>query len=377
MGFFFREHLKLGKFLKLNFSKSGIGLSGGITGLRLGIGPKGTWFHAGRHGLYYRKSLNGLINNNAEKTDEKIQETEQQYVAPEIENHTAEVSVTGEKIPPVDLCNKINKLKFLLICLCVISVFAGWHIVFYAAALAFFLIKFDITATCFDTSDEINSKYQEFMEAFNTFTQTFHLNTSDVVTETKGDLPLFCKMSHKDLKLPTLIIGTTKYFFAPEFVITKTDFGGYKALFYNELDLAIELKTVHCKTHKIFADEEVLSQTWEHVKKDGTPNLRYKDNPEIYTTKMYGIRMFGNTWLCPKREVLENLANALKGLKENLYFIDSRQEPEFIDFINIALQKAIQSKASQLQAQQTLALTGLAVATVASSFKSSKRRKRK
>lgn len=58
MGFFFRDSLKLGKFFKLNFSKSGIGLSGGVKGFRISKGPKGTQLHAGRNGLYYRKSLN-------------------------------------------------------------------------------------------------------------------------------------------------------------------------------------------------------------------------------------------------------------------------------------------------------------------------------
>ncbi len=41
--------------LRLNLSKSGLGLSGGVTGARVGLGPKGPYVHGGRHGMYYRK----------------------------------------------------------------------------------------------------------------------------------------------------------------------------------------------------------------------------------------------------------------------------------------------------------------------------------
>lgn len=41
--------------IRLNLSKSGLGLSAGVTGARVGIGPNGAYVHGGRHGLYYRK----------------------------------------------------------------------------------------------------------------------------------------------------------------------------------------------------------------------------------------------------------------------------------------------------------------------------------
>ncbi len=54
MAFYLRKGLNLGP-LRLNLSKSGVGVSGGITGARVGVGPKGPYVHGGRHGLYYRK----------------------------------------------------------------------------------------------------------------------------------------------------------------------------------------------------------------------------------------------------------------------------------------------------------------------------------
>lgn len=56
MGFFLRKSIKFGPF-RINLSKSGIGVSGGIKGARISAGPKGTQLNVGRKGLYYRKQL--------------------------------------------------------------------------------------------------------------------------------------------------------------------------------------------------------------------------------------------------------------------------------------------------------------------------------
>src|SRR5438067_12503155 len=56
----FRRSLKLAGPLRLNFSKSGLGLSLGVPGLHIGTGPGGRYVRAGvpGTGVYYRKSVN-------------------------------------------------------------------------------------------------------------------------------------------------------------------------------------------------------------------------------------------------------------------------------------------------------------------------------
>lgn len=63
MGLYIRKGFNFGP-LRVNFSKSGVGLSFGIKGLRVGSGPKGNYVHAGRKGIYYKKSLPNLSDNN-------------------------------------------------------------------------------------------------------------------------------------------------------------------------------------------------------------------------------------------------------------------------------------------------------------------------
>jgi len=47
MGFYIRKSFRAGP-IRLNLSKSGLGLSAGVTGLRVGTGPRGTYVHGGR-----------------------------------------------------------------------------------------------------------------------------------------------------------------------------------------------------------------------------------------------------------------------------------------------------------------------------------------
>src|ERR1700721_1027272 len=56
MGFYLRKSLSVGPF-RFNLSKSGIGLSTGIKGFRIGTGPRGNYVHMGRGGIYFRQTL--------------------------------------------------------------------------------------------------------------------------------------------------------------------------------------------------------------------------------------------------------------------------------------------------------------------------------
>ncbi|ANQ49386.1 DUF4236 domain-containing protein [Flammeovirga sp. MY04] len=72
MGFFFRKSVKVGP-IRLNLSKSGVGASVGVKGLRFGVKSNGKkYVHAGRKGLYYRKDFS---SSNIENSDNFEMET--------------------------------------------------------------------------------------------------------------------------------------------------------------------------------------------------------------------------------------------------------------------------------------------------------------
>lgn len=64
MGLFLRKSIKVGKFGRINFSKSGVGFSVGVKGARIGKSSTGkTYVAGGRKGIYFRKQLSNKTNN--------------------------------------------------------------------------------------------------------------------------------------------------------------------------------------------------------------------------------------------------------------------------------------------------------------------------
>lgn len=56
MGWYLRKSVKMGP-VRWNLSRSGIGMSVGVRGLRVGTGPRGAYVAGGRGGLYFRQHL--------------------------------------------------------------------------------------------------------------------------------------------------------------------------------------------------------------------------------------------------------------------------------------------------------------------------------
>ena len=55
MGWYIRKGIRFGPFLRVNLSKRGLGVSGGVTGARVGVDAGGApYVHSGRGGAYYR-----------------------------------------------------------------------------------------------------------------------------------------------------------------------------------------------------------------------------------------------------------------------------------------------------------------------------------
>src|SRR5689334_16721594 len=67
MGFYVHKSTKIGP-IRLNYSKSGVGVSAGVRGARISTGPRGTYVTVGAGGVYYRKKLNGVMHGQPEQS---------------------------------------------------------------------------------------------------------------------------------------------------------------------------------------------------------------------------------------------------------------------------------------------------------------------
>lgn len=142
MAYYLRKALSFGP-LRLNFSKSGLGLSAGVTGARIGIGPKGAYVHGGRHGLYYRKYLSS--GKQSTKTDRANQQdgTRAYFVDTGLTYGKGIPAIDEEKIPEAPTLEKGGCLANGLLVTGIFLVFAGlifWPIwVILPAAFSLFL----------------------------------------------------------------------------------------------------------------------------------------------------------------------------------------------------------------------------------------------
>lgn len=105
MATYLRKSFTFGPF-RINLSKSGLGISFGLTGFRVGTGPRGPYVHAGRGGLYFRKSLK-------QKNEDFENESMDEIV--ESENGSQKSSKElPEKIETEPLTTSQKVVKFLL-----------------------------------------------------------------------------------------------------------------------------------------------------------------------------------------------------------------------------------------------------------------------
>lgn len=56
MGFYLHKSVAVGPF-RFNLSGSGVGMSVGVRGMRVGTGPRGNYVRIGRGGVYYRQTF--------------------------------------------------------------------------------------------------------------------------------------------------------------------------------------------------------------------------------------------------------------------------------------------------------------------------------
>ncbi len=67
MSFYVRKSVKAGPF-RFNLSKSGVGVSTGVPGFRIGSGPRGNYVRVGAGGVYYRTTLGARQQTTPEPT---------------------------------------------------------------------------------------------------------------------------------------------------------------------------------------------------------------------------------------------------------------------------------------------------------------------
>lgn len=316
MGFYIRKSLSVGP-LRLNLSKSGIGVSAGIPGFRVGSGPGGNYVHAGRGGFYYRKSLsnnNPRVSQKPKHSDTSVRSSDL-GVGKVVEVESSHISQLVDASSK-DLINEINrKLRltpywpFALLGSGVLLVFAvnvGIPVLA-TGAVATLLLAATIylaftdalrkTTVLFYTFDQdAELRFQTLHDAFGSITKcsaSWNIQTRADVRDLKrnaGATELIQRLQIRpsigtprwiktNIPIPVLPAGKQTLYFFPDrvFVLEANTVG---AVGYSELRTAVnQLRFI--EDSKIPSDARVIDKTWKFVNKSGGPDRRFSNNREL------------------------------------------------------------------------------------------------
>lgn len=313
MGLYLRKSVNLG-LLRLNFSKSGLGVSGGVTGFRIGIKPNGTTYvHAGRNGLYYRENLNSIKskNNSIQYIEENDVTTFETVDINKITSSNTDLITTLQNSYSLFRWDKFMGYTGLV----VFSIFViyGFYIpsilsFIIGSCLVWWLIKYEKFRRTinlqYDISDEENHKYNLKVEAVkllydcksvmsvvsrksisNQYDIKINAGASSLLDSSNVKIgfnnPLWI---NTNIETPVIIDGRRKIYFMPDFLLINQ---GTKITAINYNDLLFINSTINYIVENVPSDTKLLYETWLYCNKDGSRDKRFNNNKQLFEC-LYG-----------------------------------------------------------------------------------------
>lgn len=312
MGVFFRKNAHIGP-IRLNFSKSGIGASVGVKGLRLTVPARGSaYITAGRHGFYYRQTLQGTSASPVPTPSD----TSPANVTDQITNGCILTASPSELIDSSrdDLIQRLNErakmLSFAPLAIIGAVVLIGLGasisqpILFIPAIACFVLARFlqrrhaeeSTTQLFYELGDEETAKFELVRRALLQLNQSQRIwrTTTEVATSDRkrnagaGKLITRSVAGAGKLDIPRvrtnvdvmgLDIGSAKVYFLPDIVLYLED-RTFGAIDYD--DITVQTGTTRfIEEESVPSDATVVGTTWRYVNKSGGPDRRFKDNRQI------------------------------------------------------------------------------------------------
>lgn len=351
MGFYFRRSINFGP-LRLNFSKSGIGVSAGVKGARISSGPRGTYVHAGRNGFYYSQRIGGQSAHRPEPPTlgqpSQSPPLDQQSSSPYVIK-TADVSRLVET-SSTELLNQINSnaAQMRSAPLAVLAALAVSGLVFalvllFAAPVADFFVAdrdFAISIGTFvafiatsislilglsfswriHKGDELKRTTPLFYELEQNAQKKFHtikqaceglaassrvwrVQTNQPIWDWKRNAgasalitrqPIFVGRQQPPYIATNVDVWSIKLnemalFFMPDYLFIRQR-GRYGAVSYDSLEVLFS-PTRFIEDQIVPPDAQVVDYTWRFVNKKGGPDRRFNNNRQL-PIAVYGFMQF-------------------------------------------------------------------------------------
>jgi len=321
MAFYIRKSLRFGP-VRFNLSKSGVGVSAGIKGFRVGSGPRGNYVHMGRGGLYYRKTFPSGNSRSKGNGNQGHNPNGNKPSSPPPANYSNDIimeEIDSGDIGSIvdsssaDLVNEINekqkKIKltpiFIGIGLIIalfspvtedINVTIFWATLLLAIPLYIYDRNRKTTVIFYDIEKEAEDLFRGIYDAFENLKKShkiWHISAKGDIRDTKYHGGANQAVKRKEIKIgftnpkfiktniptPSIPVGSQTIYFFPDkiLIFEKSKVGG---LSYKSANFAID-RTNFGEDERVPKDAKVVGQTWRYVNKRGGPDKRFKDNRQI------------------------------------------------------------------------------------------------
>jgi hypothetical protein len=301
MGFYVRKSLKAGPF-RFNLSKSGVGVSAGVPGFRVGTGPRGNYVHVGRGGVYYRASLGGGdARRQTRPTAPRGPAWAPEMSATEQVAMTDITGVTAVELAPTsadDLVQQLNAAAAvrmwwkLLLVIPIIGWAAAYWLRMAQIARASVVVFYEVEDDHGQWFEQIVSAWSALAQAAGVWRLTSEgaLNTTHLRKVNAGASTLINRAAAvvgatgprvlvTNIAVPSVGVGHQSLHFLPDRVLVRIG-RRYSEVSYAQLN-------VHCSQTRFIESGRVprdairVGTTWKYANVSGGPDRRYKNNQQL------------------------------------------------------------------------------------------------
>jgi hypothetical protein len=332
----------------MNLSQSGIGVSVGVPGFRVGSGPRGSYVRLGAKGIFYQASLPAA--NRRPLTVDRPAERSTDNDIVMLEVPSASISRLAEA-NPTELLQQIqaaarhrSSWPWVVVATAILALFlAGVAIAAFAQliigfAAAAWVRQADLAKSraviFYDVVDKPADKFQSLLSAFDEAASSQRawriVSQGDVrpgyqrkvnagATRLNDREPLRRHLNGPpalatNIAVPSFEGKSQGMYLLPDRVLVRTG-RNYADLSYRHLSVNIEA-VVFIEDGSVPSDSQLVGHTWRFVNKSGGPDRRFKDNRQLpkllygqlEMTSSEGMRQ---VWQFSKAQVVEALAQQL------------------------------------------------------------------
>lgn len=315
MGFYIRKSVSVGPF-RFNLSNSGVGVSAGVRGLRVGTGPRGNYVRMGRGGIYYQHTF----TNPAPAARIPVRTPQPAVYVPDsthaplesIESASAAQIADSSSEQLLDEIRQKRRLfSFTPLVIAAAAVFflfalasgSGWFVLFatIVGTAAIIAAKYRDTmrktvVILYDFEpgfDESFQRFHEWAQAIAASKRAWHVAASGAVYDRKYHAgasaivrrnPTMLRTSAPPLvrtNVPVLCVaaGRQTLYFLPDRLLIY-DPQGVGAVSYRTLDVSVT-RQQFIEESGVPGDATVVGHTWRYVNRGGGPDRRFSNNPQL------------------------------------------------------------------------------------------------